>query len=234
MRNLLITFLLLGLMSCSCGLEKPDEQAIPEARHKLYVDYYLRYLQSEKQLKVEASFREGIHIDSAKNIEPEGSVFLENIQLLPYRISSDNLRYQKEFNRVFEDEYNFKFVDDKEQSIINHPIQISSIDNFSIEENTGSKSTGFNITWEGDTLQENEELLVLLTDSKNKASSYIMEGPSSKKSCTFPTTRMDGLNTGKGFLYLVKKQKSFVEKEEMSIKTLAEFYSDKVDINITE
>lgn len=229
MRLLLITSLLLGCLCCSPERELSEEQQA----EKLYAEYYIRYLQDKKQLKAEATFKRSIDVDSARSIEPNGSIFLQNVQLTPVRIDKRNLRYQKEFNRVFEPEYNFKFVDDDEQ-VINHNIKMTSIPKFSIESNIGSKANGINIQWEGENLKKNEQLIILLSDANDKTSSFVIEGPTSKSSCVFPSTRMDALSNGKGYLYLVKTQKTEVEKEDMLIHTVVEYYSDKMNIEIVD
>jgi len=113
-----------------------------------------------------------------------------------------------------------------------HAIKMSSITDFSIKENTISKSEGATLMWQGEPLDKNQEIDLLFTDEKNKAFSLKFVGPTSKTEINLKAEKIAGLSTGSGKLMLIKKQFEKIEETNSTKISEIEFYSNQLEINV--
>lgn len=223
MKNWISLLLLLGVFACA------EDATSNKQNENLYVDYYIRYLQAEKQLKAEAKFSAGKTYETALPTELDGNVLFQERTLNPIRVQSKTLRYQREFKRKYENKVSFSIKKDNNTEI-NHEIKFEPINDFSLNNGVINTQKDNTITWQGAKLKKGERLLALITDSKNKASSFEVKGPSMETAINIPAQKLQALAKGKGFVYLVKKQQNLEEKANASIHSQVEFYTDKIEI----
>ncbi len=228
MRYLLVCFLFFSMISCQQDSAKSSNNDV-----KLFADFYVRYLQNEQQLKAEAIFKRGLDKEKANKIELEGDVKFDGQLLNPIKLNNSIFRYQLESKRAFKENTIFKIEHDK-GTTTEHSIGMSPIGKFSLENGSASKKNGFLLAWDGANLTDKERLLVLVTDKNNKAHSISINGPSKNQQARIKGVDLQPLATGAGYIYLVKKTSNTVTKDDMIISSLAEYYTDRILIEILE
>lgn len=200
---------------------------------KLFADLYVRYLQNEQQMKAEASFKKGLNLKNAEKVDFDGEIKLNNRLLSPVKIKDAIFRYQLSQEQAFKERYNFALTEDNGDEA-NHSIKISPIAKFSLTEGAASKANGFELKWDGANLTKAERLLVMITDKNSKAHSISVNGPSENQSISITGADLEPLDTGNGYIYLVKKQENETIEQNTIISSLAEFYTDRILIEIVK
>jgi len=226
MRHIILLFFAISLFACSNDTTNSTNTDI-----KQYADYYVRYLAGENQLKAEAVFKKGTDSSKAISVQPEGSIFLNQQKLKSFFLSKKNIRFQYEGDKILGDDYIFRFVKD-DNTTIDYDAGLKDIKSFSIS-GIASKSKGITISWEGSPLSDREEIVVLITDEKNKAATQTFQS-SPNNAVTISADKLNKLSTGKGFVYLVRKNFGKEKIQDLNIKSAAEYYTDKIDLEIIE
>ncbi len=225
--NFLIAFILLLSFSFSCeSLQKESKQI-----KKMQVDFYIRYLQSDKQVKAEISFSE---MDSIKKIVPKrmDEVLFQGNALDGAKVSNQ-YRYQTMKTNDFAELYTFAYRLNG-QEIQEQQIPMQSITDFVVKKNKISKAAGTTITFETTLLKENEGLVVLISDENNKTSTIEIE--------TFPADFMvkilpeqiTNLALGTGTVYVVRKQLVEMDQPAAHLKGRTEYYTKVRELEIIE
>lgn len=217
-------FILLTSLCLSC--ESSQKQSIQ--KDILKIDYYVRYLQSDKQVKAAISFSEVI--DSTKKIIPKrmNEVLFQNNALDGKKVK-DSYKYQLTKQIPFEDAYNFAYRDYTQQ-VGNHSISINPITDFSIKKNKVSKLGGTTLTLVGNPLQKKETIVILLSDAKNKTSTFFAK----ELSITISPENVKDLSLGKGSIYVVRKHVMENTSDIQQLSGLTEYYSEVKEIEIVE
>ena len=221
---ILYVVLLTFCHSCTSSNFKDNDQY-------LFVDLYIRYLEGEQQLKAQASFRKGDSIATDQAIKLPKVTF-QNKAMKDKTLPDNGYRYTLQQQTKALSEYKFQFQP-KDCPLVEQKINMSPITDFSIK-NGIQKSKGMSLQMNPINLTANETLVLLFNDQNNKASSLEVKGPIQTTEITFRPQQLQSLSLGKGQLYLVKKQTSFIEKEKMNIKTVAEFYSKTIEVEVIE
>ena len=197
----------------------------------LFEEYYVRYLEAEKELKAYATFLEG---DSLQNAKPKiffGGIAFQNsgmeVRNLPkgvvkYSITNDNASYSNPFT--------FKYRNE-EGVAIEEVLEMKPLGDFFVKDNI-SLSKGMTLVINDGSLSEDEQLVLLFSDEKNRAFSIPIMGPSEQIEYTFTNDQIQNLSEGKGQLYIVKKQSKIKEGENRSVSSNIEFYSKTLEIYI--
>jgi len=220
-----IVFIL--LLSCYFSCESIQKKSLQN--DILKIDYYVRYLQSDKQVKAEISFSEVV--DSTKKIMPKRMVevlFQENA--LDGKRIKDRYKYQLTKNISFADTFNFTYRANTTQGVANQFITINPIIDFSIKKNKVSKLGGTILTLIGNPLQQEESIIILLSDANNKTITFLA------KELTFNILpeKVKDLASGKGTIYVVRKHSSTADSEVQQLTGLTEYYSEVKEIEIVE
>ncbi len=224
MRIFLFFTILVALFACSNEQKSKSEEL-------LFAEYYLRYLESEGEMKAEATFAKGKDKKSARKTDLEGTITINGMGLDPIKIDGKTLRYQQVLKAKFKDNYTFQFIDDLDQKT-DHAIRLAPINKFTIKSNTVSKIQGFTLEWVGSPLEKNEQLLVMITDKNGKAHSVTFNGATTTSSVQIPSSELTPLSEGEGYIYLVKKQAGNSNSDKMHILSEMEYYSDKLEVLI--
>mgnify|MGYP007059400027 CR=1 FL=1 len=197
-----------------------------------FANYYVRYLQTERQLKAHASFLEG---DSLKNAEPKrfrGGVSFQGKRMEMRNLNNKVFRYLLNEEANYSDSFLFRHRDE-EGNYWEYTIKMNPIEDFFVK-NEISKSKGMSLIIKGGILQENEELILLFSDQDSKAASISITGPSNTIEFFIEPEKLHNLTPGPGQLYLVKKQVNQDQEERLSAVSSIEFYSKTIDIEVLE
>ncbi|MFK7983788.1 MAG: hypothetical protein AB8G86_27675 [Saprospiraceae bacterium] len=226
--TLSLAFILLISLCFSCNFMQKETTK----KNILQVDYYARYLQADKQLKVNISFTE---IDSTEKLIPKKmeEVLFANKVLNGKKISNA-YRYQLVTQMPFtENNYGLTYrLNQTEIDSVAIPIQAMS--DFSIKKGKVSKTAGTNLVFEG-IEQSTEETLVLLFSDVNHKTATIKIGnhPINTPIIILPE-QVNQLAAGKGNVYLVKKQTIQTKSATTELTGLTEYYSAVQEIEIIE
>ena len=219
-----ISFILLTFLCLSCE----SSQTQSNQKDILKIDYYVRYLQSDKQVKAEISFSEVI--DSTKKIIPKrmNEVLFQDSALDGKKVK-DSYKYQLAKQIPFLDTYNFAFRDHT-QEVVKQAISINPITDISIKKNKVSKLGGTTITLGGTPLQKEESIVILLSDIHNKTVTFFAK----ELSINILPERVSSLTLGQGTIYAVRKQNLNKISDTYQLTGLTEYYSDVKEIEIVE
>ena len=222
-----IVFSLLIFLCFSCDFSQKESLK----KNNLHVDYYVRYLQKDKQVKAIISFNEE---DSTKKIMPKK---MEEVLFEDYALSGKKVgnQYQYQLTKEipFLEDYGLTYRLNKEQSIT-QTITIPSLTNYSIKKGKVSKKVGTTLFFEDQPLQTNETLVLLLSDEANKTATIKIMNQSENTPITILPEHVSHLAAGKGTMYMVRKQTIQKQSVTTQLTGLTEYYSAVKQIEIIE
>lgn len=223
------SYLLVILLTFCFSCASPNTE---DAKTTLFADLYVRYLESERQLKAQASFMEGDSISNAKLVRLPKVTFQDK-ELRERDLPNIGVRYMLQQNGVeAQKDYIFKFQP-KDCPEVEQTISLLPIGNFAIRDGI-QKSKGMTLVMDEPTLTANESLVLLFSDQNNKAVSLEIKGPSNAKEIHFTPKQIQSLSLGKGQLYLVKKQISEEQKKDMEVQVAIEYYSRTIEVEVRD
>lgn len=225
--NFLIAFVLLLSLCFSCeSSQKESKQS-----EILQIDFYIRYLQSDKQLKAEISFSE---MDSIKKIMPKrmDEVLFQGDALDGKKLLNQ-YRYQVTKASTFSEIYNFSYRLNG-QEIQEQLVAVNAIADFTIKKDKISKTAGTTITFDTSPLKVNEEFIVLISDENGKTSTIkIKEMPSDFMVKILPD-QISSLKTGIGTVYVVRKNTIEIDQLSAYLQGRTEYYTAVKELEIIE
>ena len=223
--NLFLSFFFLSCLSCN------QDTALVEST-QLFEEYYVRFLQAEKELKAHASFFEG---DSIQNAKPKiffGGVAFQGGGMQMRNLPKGVVRYSSTLEKAdFISPFKFRYKNDLGETII-EKIEMQGIDDFFIKGDI-SQSQGMTLSLNTE-LSDKESLVLLFSDEQNRAASIQIDGPSELLEHVINKEQTQRLQVGKGMLYLVKKQVNYREEKNRQISSTIEFYSKTIEIEVKE
>ncbi len=221
----LVLFLLAG--SCRETGSMPQKPA-----EKLFIDFFVRYLAEESQLKAQASFSEGVSPDESRPKQITGGVSFQNSGMQERNLQSKVIRYELERESEYIGDFPFQFkADDGKQKAYN--LKMTPIKDFFLKGDI-SISKGMTLVVNGGLIKANEQLVLLFSDEENRAYSITLTGPAKTIEFTLSPEQTAALRPGPGKLYLVKRQDNQEENEEISLVSSIEFYTPAIDIEVVE
>ena len=224
-------FFILSLSIFGCKSDSVQE-APKKAKH-IFAKYYVRYLQTEKELKAEVSFKEGDTLTHARSIVLT-DVSFEGEQMEVQSLGGNyGVRYSFRKRGPYSRQYKFQY-NSKDLGQLSHTLGIDPITDFLIKEGTINKKSGTTLIWKGDPLTENQEMILLFTDEKRKAFPVQIKGPSERAELFLPAEKISNLSIGKGKLMLIKKQLEQADENNFTKISEVEFYSNNIDIEVVE
>lgn len=200
------------------------QQNVKQKSKPLTVDLYVRYLQPERQYKAEAVIYEGDSLATARTRSFPGGVIFMNQGLNARQLGENNLRHAITFIADYEANAAFRFRDDNNMDHV-VPVNMTAIADF--KATSPLKREGvLHMSLEDKLLQQNEALVLLLTDSHNQAYSVTLNGPSVSNDYDVPLSAFGAVSPGKADLYLVKKQiHNAPTQDGLNIHSLFEYYT---------
>jgi hypothetical protein len=225
----MISFCILSMFSC----QTDAVSEVPKKTKHIFAKHYVRYLQSDKELKAEVSFKQGDTLESARSILLTGVTF-ENEQMEIQNLGKNHgVRYSFRKTGPYSNQYEFKYTSDL-LGQLSHTLKMSPITSFLIKEGAINKKSGATIVWEGDALDASQVLVLLFTDEQKKAFPIQVKGPTERSELFLPAEKLKDLAPGKGELMIVKKQFSNSSEKNITRISEIEFYSNNLDIEVVE
>jgi len=224
MKSLHLFLLLSTLLVIGCQTDPKPKQAEPI----IFSSYYVRYMEPERELKAEATFRQG---DSQQNAQAKqfNSVTFNNKEMVFKELSANNKRYIFNASMDFSsDDLQFGFINDAGQKE-SQPFSFSPITKLSVQ-GTINKSKGAAISWEGGPLTAEESVVCLFDNAANKSTSLIIKGPSNGSQINIPPEKMNGLTPGTAELYLVRKKRIRKESGKRISFAQMEYYTKTIEV----
>lgn len=223
----LFVALIFSIASCQSSIEPKTKQ---NAKH-IFAKYYVRYLQTEKELKAEVSFKEGDTLATARSIVLNDVSFEKNKMKIQNLGKSHGIRYSVRKQSPYSQKYNFEYTSEH-LGPLSHQLEMEPITDFSVKDGIVKKAEGMILQWEGAPLTKQQKLVLLFTDEQKKAVPIQISGPTTESQITIDAEKLDLLSVGKGRLMVVKKQLSQTKEQFFTKISEMEFYSNNQDIEI--
>jgi len=223
----LVASILLTSLCFSCNFMQKEVAK----KNILNVDYYVRYLQADKQLKVNISFTK---IDSTEKITPEK---MEEVlfadQVLSGKKVGNQYRYELTKEVPFVESYKLSYrLNHNEMDSMT--IQLHAMNDFSIKKGKVSKSAGTDLTFEGVEQATNETLVLLFSDRNNQTAMIKIGNHTVNAPIVILPEQIGHLAVGEGKVYLVKKQTIQTKSADTELTGKTEYYSAVKSIEIIE
>jgi hypothetical protein len=218
-------FLLFG--ACQSNEKNNEVKAKP-----LYINYEVRYLEQEKELRALAYFKEGDSLKSAVSREFSNATF-QSSAMEKQNLGGRGSRYILTRKGAFSSNLDFGYKND-EGIPINYDLSMPAVGKFFIKGGNIYKNKGTTIVWKGDPLDASQSIVFMFTDKNNKASSASIKGPTKLPEAFISTKNLAGINLGKGQLYLIKKQVRKTTDQNQTILSVVEYYTSPIDVEFVE
>lgn len=227
MRYLLFLSFLSLVMACRQASNSSDNNA---ATALLQTEFYVRYLETEQQIKAYASFTYGDSLPALQTYNFLKGVQFQGQEMKGNPLPDRSLRYVYNGNGDFAmGGFSFVYEDpsSKQRSIL---LKIDPILDFSLP--SASISKGLNLTLQSAAFQVNESLVLLFLNEKNQAFSTEIKGPFDTQSMQLATAQLNGISPGKHFLYLVRRQLNKSQENNLLMTSEIEFYTKTIEVKI--
>jgi len=227
--TLLRLFFLLALNALSaCRSESTGENDA-----HLFADFYVRYLESERELKAYASLMTGDSLGNAHPLEPVGSVRFEGSPMETRRLANRNVRYvYSERDVAYTTPFEFQYRSTSGKPIT-QKVSLKPIRSFSVQRPVSLES-GLALRTQGGSLTEEESLVLLFTQEDRSSKSITIAGPHPGDNYRLEGGQLSELSPGPVELYLVKRKVTVAEKRNGRITAEVEYYTRTEEIELKE
>ena len=198
----------------------------------LFINYEVRYLEQEKELRALAFFKEGDSLEVAVSKEFSNITF-QSSGMKKQNLGERGIRYILNRKGPFSDNLDFSY-NNNDGVPINYELSMPTVGDFLIKEGNIYKNKGATIVWNGELLDPSQSLVFMFTDKDNKASSTSVKGPTKLSEVFIPSKDLARLTLGDGQLYLVKKQIRKTIVENQTILSVVEYYTSPIDIKVVD
>ena len=225
--------LLFGIISflMSCQPEAPKEEKSDKSKPTTFANFYVRFFQTQNQTEATATFQNGMTQQQAQPLKIEKGVFFHNGNMEERTIPTIGPRYQAFYDGAFSETYRFQFQDPLKGKT-DHIVEMNPISDFSFEGEI-SKSKGATLSWEGPPLNENEAIVFLIQNAKNKSRRFELKGKTNASKINIANQHLSKLELGEAKIYLVRKQSKAEQKPNLVILAESEFYTIEKTFSIT-
>jgi len=224
---LILTQVFLSMSACQSDETKNQTNA-----RSLFINYEVRYLEDEKELRGLAYFKQGDSIRTAVS-KDFSNVTFQSSAMKKQNLGARGSRYI--LNRKGSYSSNLDFSYNNNEGIpINYDLSMPAVDAFSIKEGKIQKSKGATIVWNGKALDASQSLVLMFTDKDNQSSSISIKGPSQVSKVFIPSSDLSRLTLGEGQLYMVKKQVLKTQEQNQRVFSIVEYYTSAIDINVVD
>lgn len=219
MKNHLFYFLLLSFCLLACN----SDSSTSEKTETLVANYYIRYLEPERQIKVEASFAKFDTSGRRVPIPMESGVQFQNETMGHRELPGGTVRHNFENFLDYPGQFKFQFqnLEGKPQQ---QELSLAPLTQFSINGEV-SQSSGGILSLEGNDFQEEESLVMLLSDLRTSTISIEFDLKPGMTAIQIPSEKLLGLQQGAIKMYLVKKQIKSIEEDGYAYTSTIEYYS---------
>lgn len=227
MRFILLALFLWSLAACRNESAHSNTNAI---QAPLQTEFYVRYLEAERQVKAHASFTYGDSLPALHSHQFSKGVTFQGNAMKSSQLPDQLLRYV--YNGVSDyatDGFLFTY-EDPHSKPRSARLKLSPIEDFSLQGNSLSK--GLILSIKGASFRDNENLVLLFLNDKNQAFSTEIKGSFEGKSLNLPAAQLVGITPGNYFLYLVKKQIAISRDANIHMTSEIEFYTKTIKVQI--
>jgi len=211
---------------------KADKKTNTKEDSFISSSYYLRYIEEDKALKTEATFRQGDSLETAVAKTYTG-VFFNDQEMAFKKLSDANQRYILNTSGDFPSEnLTFSFINDNGNKET-QSFSFSPMKNLAIRGSV-SKSKGTTLTWGGKALSDQESVICLFSDEKNRTTNTVLKGPTDGAQINIPAEKLSALTIGAGKLYLVRKNRIRKDEGRRSSFAVLEYYTAAIGIEVSE
>ena len=224
---LILTQVFLSMSAC-----QSDEKSNQTNAKTLFINYEVRYLEDEKELRGLVYFKEGDSIQTAVSKEFSNTTF-QNSAMKKQDLGARGSRYILNRKGPYSSNLDFSYKNN-EGIPFNYDLSMPAVGNFSIKEGDIQKGKGATIEWNGKALDPSQSLVLMFTDKDKQFSSISIKGPSPISQFFIPSSDLDKLTLGNGQLYLVKKQVLKTQEQNQAILSVVEYYTSPIDIKVVD
>ena len=221
-----LLFLLLFPTACRDAPEPPPD------RSKMFADFFVRYLATERQLRGQASFWDGLSWTNLDPITPEGVVSFEGRKMEPRRLPGNEVRFSDTSRSDYAESLAFRFRS-TDGRYLQYELKMTPVRDFFVKGKI-SKSAGASLVINGGVMSKGESLVFLFTNADNEATALTVEGPNTDVTVQLAPAQLQNLTTGPGRLYLVKKQHKTEVHPNLELTSAVEYYTESREVVVEE
>ena len=223
-----LTSMLLLSLSWSCQNRQLQQEQGPQ----LYAELFVRYLQSERELKAVATFFEGDSLASALPKTFTGGVAFQGSGMETRPLPGGTVRYNLQRQADYAEAFPFRFTNEggKQQE---YSLAMTPLDTFFVVDGKASKTQGMVLYAKGGELQADESLVFFFSDTQNRAATFTISGPHQGEEYRISRQQLKDLSPGPHYMYLVKKKRTTEEKGKLSVLADVEFYTRLAELEVT-
>ncbi len=206
----------------------------PAAKQKkkasnIYSNFIVQYRQTDRLFLAEANYAIGDSLANAQATEVASVSFQGGLMELSSS-ARKALFYKTERQSDFQNLLKFKTTDASGKKTTTD-LQFDALESFLVKGQI-SKEQGLTIAWKGLPLGEGENLLVLISDQNNKASSSTILGPTPRAEIKIEGAFLKDLKQGAGNLLLVRKKKGEKIESQSIVQYELSYYTIPLKIDI--
>ncbi|HMQ47542.1 MAG TPA: hypothetical protein PKA00_09285 [Saprospiraceae bacterium] len=221
------------LLFASLFIQSCQSESKAKEQH-LFIEYFVRYLETERELKANATFLKGDTLQTAKPKTFLGGIQFQGNDMVLKNVSNDVARYTLIQNGVnFYQPLTFNYLDD-DGAAQDFSIAMGKPGPFQFYKNRIVKKEGIQMLIENGDLTEDESLVVFFTDKDYKAAILNLRGPHQGNEYYFTPNQVTGLTPGLNEVYLVKKKHLVQKSEKQTVVADIEFYTNPGKVEILE
>ena len=196
-----------------------------------FANFYARY--DGGKLKVEAIFKPlGARVEKESEAIA-GTVLFNQQEMKVSDAYGVGKRYLYTAKGKRPEHLTFEIQPERGKSRI-YKAELPVLDSFWIEPEL-SISKGFYLAWKGNKLEQNEQLVLLLTDGSGKTTSMNRVDGSVEAKIEVIPPQLEDVAKGKGSLALVRKQTMDLLEEDKKVgRILMEFYTRTVEVEVVD
>lgn len=214
-------------MSVSC---QNDPAPAASKAKEYHAQFFIRYLADNQEIKAEATFKVGDSIKTAKPIGLKDPIYFNKNLMDERDLKKNGIRYKSVTKGAFPKTSNFNFNFELEP--FSYEIAFSKIVSPALSADHFALSEENEITWNGDPLVKGESMVIVITDENDKTIFNTVSGPTDVSSVKLYRQQVGSLQSGKGQLYLVKKQAVKKKVKSFNVVSIVEYYTNPIDILI--
>ncbi|MCH2023053.1 MAG: hypothetical protein MK207_11300 [Saprospiraceae bacterium] len=220
-----IVLIIFTINSCTSPNKSPSEGVNYPFSN---INCYLRYLEENRELQAEMTFR------TDSNIAIEGNVFL-NDEIMHYKnLPSVGMQYRLIKNAVFFDSsYTFSYIE-RHGEIVRYNIGLNKFENLRIVSDGLSKKKGGLLIWDGEALDTEDGLVFILTDSRGNSFSINHSGISKGNKFEIIASHVNNLATGPATLLTTRKKTVSYNNEKVRKLLRVEYYLKAIKFEVKE
>lgn len=219
----LLLFLLFSSGWLACRPEPANEE-VSYRQSKIFAEFFVRYLAPEQQLRGQASFWEGVSPSNRQPVLPEGPVSFEGRPMESKPLPGNHIRFSRTDHTNYEEQMVFHFRMPEGRDL-KYELKMTPVRDFFIKGEI-SKSNGTTLVVNGGLMNKEESLVLLFTDTQQKATAITIPGPTTDIELTLSPEQLQDLTPGVGKLYLMKKLDKKESHPNLELTAAVEYYTD--------